>query len=182
MTICQGHVILHLHNNQEGGLKMSNSDELREKIRTFVGVDSSRKPWFTRKEIKQIVKYVLSKETTITDDYTEPNFVNAENLFPHYLEGIWQYQGTVNTSPNYTNLSSIYKMLCYQKSKSQEKEEGLTGSSNLEKYFHSKYQQATKSDNPDTQSVLKKIPDSLLNRAKEILITENNITISIKLQ
>ena len=157
---------------------MSNSEELREKIRTFVGLDPSRKPWFTRKEIKQIVKQVLSKETTITDDYTESNFVNAENLFPHYLEGIWQYQGTVNTSPNYTNLSSIYKIICYQKSKSQEKEED--GASNLQKYY-TKLSQTTKSDNPDTQSILKKIPDSLLNRAKEILITQDNITISIKL-
>ena len=157
---------------------MYNSEELRERIRTFVGLDQSRKPWFTRKEIKQIVKQVLSKETTITDDYTESNFVNAENLSPHYLEGIWQYQGTVNTSPNYTNLSSIYKIICYQKSKSQENEEDRA--SNLQKYY-TKLSQTTKSDNPDTQSILKKIPDSLLNRAKEILITQDNITISIKL-
>lgn len=154
---------------------MSNSEELREKIRTFVGLESSKKPWFTRKEIKQIVKEMLSRETTITDDYTESGFVNAENLFPHYLEGIWQHQGTVNTSPNYTNLSSIYKSLCDQKSKSQERQ------SNLQKYY-TKISQTTKSDNPDTQSILKKIPDSLLNRAKEILITQDNITISIKLQ
>ena len=150
---------------------MSNSEELREKIRTFVGLESSKKPWFTRKEIKQIVKQLLSRETTISDDYTEPNFVNAENLFPHYLEGIWEYQGTVNTSPNYTNLCSIYKTLCYHNSKSQKPKSDNPDTQS----------QKPKSDNPDTQSLLKKIPDSLLNRAKEILITQDNITISIKL-
>jgi hypothetical protein len=62
--------------------------------------------------------------------------------------------------------------------KQKQKEEDQL--SNLQKYY-TKLTQTTKSDNPDTQSILKKIPDSLLNRAKEILITQDNITISIKL-
>lgn len=163
---------------------MNNSDVLRKKIRKIVGLQETAKPWFTRQEIKAILKPFLSKDTVITDDYTEIGFVNVNNLFPCYLEGIWQYQSVSNTNPSHNNLQSIFDCLevltdCTTTAAVEEldlsKQKGL-----IDDLWHS--YSSSKEETESKNSLLNRVPKGLLDRAKEILITQDNITISIKLQ
>lgn len=143
---------------------MTNSNELRRKIRELAGLDNNENYWFTRYEMKKIIMKIKPSGKWISDDPNKKTFTTVEDLFPKYLKNIWIEQDTVNTHPNHANLLAIYQNMV---------------NSNIDERYVTRKQGIEEKGVKD--SILKSVPNSLLERAKEILITQDNITISIKL-
>jgi hypothetical protein len=140
--------------------------ELCREIRKIVG---SKYPtddyWFSREDMKRIIRRLNKSGSFITDDKSKKGYLLTSSLFPAYLDKIWNKQETVNTHPNRSNLISIYRSL-------KKVSEEASPAADYEITLESEQKQA---------SLLSKIPNTLLDRAKEILITQDNVTISIKL-
>tara|TARA_R100000458_G_C8064868_1_gene106202 strand:- start:56 stop:517 length:462 start_codon:yes stop_codon:yes gene_type:complete len=148
-----------------------NSSELRRMIRSKAGLQQQANTYFTREEMKKIILSINKTIKSITDDSEQVDFIPSENLFPKYLKNIWIKQQTVSSHPVKDNLLAIYEEM----SKLQNDE---SKKSDLEL----KYTLSSKYSSKIRESLLSIVPSNLLDKAREILITQDNLKISIKLQ
>ena len=140
---------------------MDTNVEIFKKIRKIIKVEVNDNYWFTRIEMKKIIRKLTKSGNFITDDQTKRSFVNTSSLFPHYLKEIWEDQETVNTHPNRNNLQKIISALSKESVKQVD-----NSKSTIE---------------VDIAKVFQMLPNSIVTRAKEIIITSDDLNISIKL-
>ena len=140
---------------------MDTNVEIFKKIRKIIKVEVNDNYWFTRIEMKKIIRKLTKSGNFITDDQTKRSFVNTSSLFPHYLKEIWEDQETVNTHPNRNNLQKIISALSKDSVKQAD-----NSKSTIE---------------VDIAKVFQMLPNSIMTRAKEIIITSDDLNISIKL-
>ena len=147
---------------------MSNltSVELRKQIRKIAGLRFNKNIWFTRQEMKAITRKLNGAANWITDDPDKKTYKRTEDLFPAYLN-FWVEQATVNTHPSRINLVKIYEALT-NKNKPLAADRILVDKKSF-------------SIDEEISNVFSHIPESLLSRAKEVVIQKDSINVSIRL-
>ena len=154
---------------------MPTCKSLANEIREALLIPITDNAWFTRSEMSDIIRQ-LDPEKWLKI-YKE---IRVESGFRDHIPNLkWRDQHSCYDSrPGWSNMYNLRNQVLESVDERRKKSEEW-----YHKHKDEKLSTDTTFENSETEnkSLLSKIPNNLLDRAKEILITQDNITISIKL-